>query len=95
VRVLVEVFDEVDRLLGSERGPNGEPSANDFLTADLLRLIDEFAVGFDHLPELFPGQPGVHFLVSASVFFTAVLVVGQLADDGAIELVSITIDLGS
>jgi hypothetical protein len=31
------VFDELDRVLGIERGPNGEPSVNDFLTIDLSR----------------------------------------------------------
>jgi hypothetical protein len=29
VRVSRDVFDELDRVLGAERGPNGEPSVND------------------------------------------------------------------
>lgn len=43
VRVSRAVFDEIDRALGTERGPHGEPSANDFLTIDLLPIVDAFA----------------------------------------------------
>jgi hypothetical protein len=52
-----DVFDELDRRLGSERGPNGEPSVNDFLTIDLLPIVDAFATGFDDLPKRSPGGP--------------------------------------
>ena len=58
VRVAREVFDELDRVLDAERGPNGEPSVNDFLTIDLLPIADAFATGFDDLPEAKP-PPGM------------------------------------
>gem|GEM_PF-6043896 len=35
VRVTATLLEELDRQLGSERGPNGEPSATDFLVMDL------------------------------------------------------------
>jgi hypothetical protein len=94
VRVPSGLLDDLDRVLGEERGPDGEPSTNDFVTVDLLPLIDTFAEDFDLLPELFPGDSKVRYVVSASVFFAAVLVVGRLADDGAIELASISFDDG-
>lgn len=50
VRVSRDLFDELDRVLGPERGPNGEPSVNDFLTIDLLAIIESFATRFDSLP---------------------------------------------
>jgi hypothetical protein len=31
--------EEIDRQLGAERGPNGEPSANDFQVFELLRIM--------------------------------------------------------
>lgn len=56
VRVSHDAFDELDRRLGAERGPNGEPSVNDFLTIDLLPIVDAFATRFDDLPEAVPGR---------------------------------------
>jgi hypothetical protein len=35
VRVSREVFEELDEVLGTERGPGGRPSINDFLTLEL------------------------------------------------------------
>jgi hypothetical protein len=43
VRVDPVLFDELDALLGSSRGPNGEPSSTDFVTMDLPTIVDEFA----------------------------------------------------
>ena len=52
VRATYGFFEDVDRQLGVERGPNGEPSTADFQTIDLLRIVDRFADEFDDLPEL-------------------------------------------
>ena len=38
------------------RGPNGEPSTNDFQVLALLRIVERFAVELDDLPELIPGR---------------------------------------
>jgi len=43
VRVAESLFDELDLQLGSERGPNGEPSATDFLVVDLPTVVEAFA----------------------------------------------------
>ena len=65
VRTTQQFFEDLDRQLPSERGPNGEPSAHDFQVYELLRVVEEFAVGFDAMTELIPGRPGYRILVSA------------------------------
>ena len=51
VRATYEFFEDLDRQLGPERGPDGEPSTADFQTIELLRIVDQFAEQFDELPE--------------------------------------------
>ena len=93
VRVAREVFDELDRVLGPERGPNGEPSVNGFLTSDLLPIVDAFATGFDNLPEAVPGRPDYRMLIAAGLLVGGVSVIGQLTGDGSLELVYLRLDL--
>ncbi len=93
VRATYGFFEDLDRQLSPERGPNGEPSTADFQTIELLRIVDRFAEQFDDLPELIPDRPDYRVLISSGVLVRALSVVGQIAPDGAIELVSIDIDL--
>ncbi len=92
VRVSHDVFDELDRVLGTEHGPNGEPSVNDFLTIDLLPIVDAFALRFDELPEAVPGRPDYRLLITAGVLIRGVAVIGQLTTDGTVELLHIRLD---
>jgi hypothetical protein len=50
VRVDIQFFTELDAQLGETRGPNGEPSATDFLLIDLPTIADAFAERFDEFP---------------------------------------------
>ena len=93
VRATYEFFEDLDRQLGPERGPNGEPSTADFQAIELLRIVDRFAEQFDDLPELIPGRSDYRVLLTSGVLVRSLNVVGQLAPDGAVELVSIDIDL--
>ena len=93
VRAAYGFFEDLDRQLGPERGPNGEPSTADFQTIELLRIIDRFAEQFDDLRELIPGRSDYRVLLTSAVLVRSLNVVGQLAPDGAVELVSIDIDL--
>lgn len=93
VRVSHDVFDELDRRLGTERGPNGEPSVNDFLTIDLLPIVDAFATRFDDLPEAVPGRSDYRLLIAAGALVRGVSVIGQLTSDESIELLHIKLDL--
>ena len=40
VRATADFFEDLDRQLGAERGPNGEPSTNDFQVFELSLLTD-------------------------------------------------------
>lgn len=92
VRATRSFFEDLDRQLGAERGPNGEPSANDFQLVELLRIVERFSEHFDDLPELIPGRADYRFLLTTGLLVRAVNVVGQLGEDGAVELVSLEID---
>ncbi|MBA2607666.1 MAG: hypothetical protein H0U92_01845 [Actinobacteria bacterium] len=93
VRATTSFFEDLDRQFPAERGPNGEPSAHDFQVFDLIRIVDQFAEGFDELPELFTGRPDYRILISAGMLVPRLSVIGQLARDGAIELVQLDVDL--
>jgi hypothetical protein len=54
VRVDPQFFTELDAQLGEARGPNGEPSASDFLLIELPTIADAFAERFDELLRLYP-----------------------------------------
>lgn len=92
VRATASFFEDLDRQLPSERGPDGEPSTNDFQTYELLEIVDEFAEGFDQLPELIMGRPEYRILISTGMLVARYAVVGQLAPDGAVELIQLDID---
>ena len=94
VRATSRFFEDLDSQLGHERGPNGEPSTNDFQTFELLEIVERFATGFDDLAELIPGRRDYRVLISTGVLVRAYSVVGQLGRDGAVELVSLQIDVG-
>ena len=93
VRATPEFFADLDRQLRAERGPAGEPSTNDFQVFELLRLVERFAAGFDELPALIDGRSEYRVLVTTGVLVPRLSVVGQLAADGAVELIQLDIDL--
>ncbi len=93
VRATPDFFDDLDRQLPGERGPNGEPSTVDFQAFELLRIVERFATGFDQLPELIVGRPEYRILITTGVLVPRLSVVGQLAADGGVELVQLDIDL--
>ncbi|MCB0985701.1 MAG: hypothetical protein KDB06_13715 [Ilumatobacter sp.] len=59
---------------------------------ELLRIVERFATGFDDLPELIPGRTDYRILITTGTLVAALSVIGQLAQDGAIELVQLDID---
>lgn len=92
VRATAEFFGDLDAQLPSERGPNGEPSTSDFQVVELFPIIEEFATGFDDLPHLIPGRPEYRVLITSGILIARIAVTGQLASDGAVELVSLDLD---
>lgn len=93
VTISHEVFDELDEILGSERGPDGRPSVNDFLAHDLITIVDTFATSFEELPELIDGRSDYRILISTGTLVDAFAVVGQLVADGTVEIMSIDLDV--
>ena len=65
VRSTSSFSEDLDRQLRPERGLNGEPSVNDFQTFELLRIVERFATGFDHLPQLIEGRDDYRVLIAS------------------------------
>ncbi|MBW3536539.1 MAG: hypothetical protein KY395_02040 [Actinobacteria bacterium] len=62
----------------------------DFIVLELPAVIERFATGFDDLPEITDGTPSGRMLIAPGC--SAYVVYGVLLDDGAIEIVGISID---
>jgi hypothetical protein len=71
VRVDNRFFDDVDTAFRPERGPNGEPSADDFIRLNLFGIQEEVAERFDDLP-VEPSAPDVRVLVLSGLMFRPV-----------------------
>lgn len=93
VRATASFFEDLDRQLPTERGRQGEPSVHDFQVFELIRIVDHFATAFDDIPELIPGRADYRVLISAGMLVARFAVVGQVAPDGAVELVQLDIEL--
>lgn len=93
VRVDQQFFTELDAQLGETRGPNGEPSASDFLLIELPTIAETFGERFDELLRLYPERDDYRYLVAGGRLVYAVVVIGQLIDDDTISLFGIEIDL--
>lgn len=92
VRVSAGFFNQLDAQLAEDRVPTGAPSAADFVALDLPAIINRFAEDFDELPEVVEGLPGARMLLAPRILMHAFVVYGVLADDGAVDLIGITID---
>lgn len=92
VRTTSSFFEDLDQQLSGERGPNGEPSAHDFLVLELLRIVELFATAFDDLPPLIPGRSDYRILITSGVLVARLSVVGQLVTDDEIELIELDVD---
>ena len=95
VRATHQFFDDLDAQLASERGPDGEPSTNDFQVVELFPIIERLALDFDELPPLIDGNGRYKVLVTAGVLVARIAVTAQLAADEAVELVALDIDLAA
>lgn len=92
VRVSQAFFDQLDEQLPSERGPEGDPSATDFVVIELSAVVERFASGFDNLPEVIEGAPGARMLIAPGLLVRVFAVFGVLMIDGSVELVGITLE---
>lgn len=93
VRVTDEFYNDLDSYLGAGRGPNGEPSAIDFLRLELLPLIDIIAEQFDDLPKALPGHPEYRVLITNGRLIPYISIMGMLQSDGSVELIQLELGL--
>ncbi len=92
VRPTRDFYLALERQLPAERGPAGQPSRADFQFHELVSIFTRFVTGWDELPRIVPGREDHRVLVVRGVLLRAISVIGQLAPDGAIELVDIELD---
>ena len=88
-------FVDLDRRLGPDRGPHGQPSATDFLVIELPAVVEQFATGFDSLPEAVEGVAEARMVIGTGLLVRAFAVYGLLMSDDSVELIGIEIDTTS
>lgn len=93
VRTSQAFFDQLDGQLGTSRGPNGEPTATDFLVVELPAIVEAFATRFDELPEAVEGVPHARMAIGTGALVSAFAVYGLLMADDSVELIGVEIDL--
>ncbi len=93
VRVSEEFFVRLDEQLGVGRGPNGEPSASDFIVIELPALVEEFSAAFTDLPEAIAGVSSVRMFIGSGALARAFVVQGLETSAGFVELVGVDIEL--
>ncbi len=91
VRVTPPFFDRLDELLPSERGPDGTPSATDFLLHDLPAIIDLLADDFMRHTSPVAEDPEIRVLIAAGPLVPYVAVYAVLAADDAVEVIFVEI----
>ena len=69
--------------------------SGDFQVFESLVIVDTFATGFTNLPELIPGRSDYRVMIATGALVRGYSVVGQLAPDGAVELVALELDIGT
>jgi len=86
VRVDPQFFTELDAQLGESRGPNGEPSASDFLLIELPTIAEAFAACFDELLSVYPERDDFRYLVAGGLLVYAVAVQrGDITNEVALQ----------
>jgi hypothetical protein len=93
VRPTRQFYADLHRQLPARRGEDGTPSRVDFELYDLVDILDTFARGWDQLPPMFRGRSDYRVLISSGMLVTGYSVQAVMARDGAIELLSLGLDL--
>jgi hypothetical protein len=74
--------------------PSGsDPSWHAFAAHDLPRALERFATEWETLPPLIAGRPEYRLLIDAGEVVAIYAIEAQLAPDGAVELIAITVDV--
>lgn len=65
----------------------------DFLSIDMLEIVEWFATRLDSIPQLFDGRTDYRVLVKNGLLVRAMEVIGVEGHDGSVELVGLELDL--
>lgn len=93
MRRLVRTSEEFWVTLDLAMPAGKEPSWHAFAATDLPDVIERFAVGWDDLPTFIPGRGDYRILIGTGRVVAFYAVEAQLGADGAVELVSVTVDV--
>ena len=85
-RVTDAFFEQLDDAHGVDRGPNGEPSASEFIILELPPIVERFATDLEGPPEIIEGVPAGRMLARAVAVF------GLATSDLTIDLIGVTIE---
>ena len=69
-----------------------DPSWHSFAAHDLPRAVEQFASDWDTLPTFIPGRHEYRILIAPGEVVAAYAIEAQLAPDGAVDLITITVD---
>lgn len=86
-------FADLDRQLPVGRSLQ-LPSRTDFVNYELSTIRERFSYGFDGLPVAIPGRPDYRTMIESGRVVYAFAVVGQLMQDGAVQIMGVKIDTG-
>jgi hypothetical protein len=92
VRVTDAFFAQLDTYFGADRGPNGEPSATDFIVLELPAIVERFATDFDRLAEIVDGVPAGRMLITSGVLVRAIAVFGLATSNTTVDLIGLTVE---
>ena len=93
VRVARSFFDILDVVLPEDRRDGGTPTAADFLSYELPPIMELLAEDFEGNTLPVPDLPTVRVIVRVGVLVSRVAVYAALADDDAVELLDVALDL--
>ena len=92
VRATKRFFDDLDRQLPGERGPNGEPPQTiSMCSIYCASSTNSLATGTSS-PSSYPDDPNTEILLATGNVVALFAVIAQLAQDGAVELVHSSTD---
>lgn len=92
VDITPSFFDQLDDQLRPERGPDGEPSAADFVVMKLPDIVERFATGFDRLPTTIEGLEDARMVIAPGLLVRDYVVYAVLADRGVVELIAVSVE---
>jgi hypothetical protein len=88
VRASTAFFEDLDRQLGPDRGPHGEPSVTDFFVIEVPAIVEQFGTGFDTLPEAVEGLAEARMVIGTHRLVRAFAAYGLLINDDSVELMA-------